>query len=101
MNRCLTKTMKKKVPQEAWTGMNHIVSHFKFFGCVAYAHVPDELRKKLDNKGQKCIFVGDSKDTKAYKLYDLVTRKVITVDMFNLSRMNHGMELSTQISRLC
>ena len=52
---------------------------FKSFGCVTYAHVPDELRKKLDNKGQKCIFVGYSEDTKAYKLYDHVTRKVIII----------------------
>ena len=33
MNRCPTKSVKKKIPQEAWTGMNHIVSHLKFFGC--------------------------------------------------------------------
>ena len=57
--------------------MNHIVSHLKNFGCVSYAHVPDELIKKLDKKGQKCIFVGYSEDTKAYKLYDHVARKVI------------------------
>ena len=39
--------------------------------------MPDELRKKLDKKGQKCIFIGYSEDRKAYKLYDLVARKVI------------------------
>ena len=69
--------MKNKIPQEAWTGMNHSVSHLKVFGCVAYAHVRDELRRKLDKKGQKCIFVGYSEDTKAYKMYDPVTKKVI------------------------
>ena len=57
--------------------MNHNVSHWNFFGCVTYTHVPDELRKKLDNKGHKCIFVGYSEDTKAYTLYDPVARKVI------------------------
>ena len=77
MNRCLTKSVKNKVPQEAWTCMNHSVSQLNFFGCVAYAHVPNELRKKLDKKGHKCIFVGYSEDTKSYKLYDLVARKVI------------------------
>ena len=51
MNLCPTKSAKNKVPQEAWTGMNHSVSHFKVFGCVAYAHIPDELRRKLDKKG--------------------------------------------------
>ena len=49
----------------------------RVFGCVAYAHVPDELRKKLDNKGDKCIFVGYSDESKAYKLYNPSTKKVI------------------------
>ena len=43
-NQRPTKSMKNKVPQEAWTFMNHSVSHFKFFGCVAYSHVQDEMR---------------------------------------------------------
>ena len=77
MNRCLTKSVKNKVPQEAWTCMNHSVSQLKFFGCVAYAHVPNELRKKLDKKGHKCIFVGYSEDTKAHKFYKPIARKVI------------------------
>ena len=51
MNWCLTKNVKNKVPQEVRTGMNHNVSHLKFFGCVTYAHVLDELRRKLDKKG--------------------------------------------------
>ena len=51
MNRCPTKSVKNKVSQEAWTCMNHSVSHLKVFGCVAYAHVLDDMRKKLYNKG--------------------------------------------------
>ena len=30
MNRCPTKSVKNKFPQEAWTGMNHSVSHLNF-----------------------------------------------------------------------
>jgi hypothetical protein len=77
LNKCLTKSVENRIPQEAWTGSKHNVVHLRVFGCVAYAHVPDELRRKLDNKGQKCIFVGCSEETKGYKLYDLVARKVI------------------------
>jgi hypothetical protein len=77
INRCPTKSVKKKVPQESWTGMKHNVSHLKVFGCVAYAHVPDKMRKKLDNKGHKCLFVGYSEDTKSYKLYEPIAIKVI------------------------
>ena len=79
MNWCLKKSVKNKVPQEAWIGMNHSVSHLKVFGCVAYAHTPNELRRKLDKKGQKCIFVGYSEDREANKLYDPITRKVIII----------------------
>ena len=50
----------KRVPQEAWSGMSFNVSHIKVFGCVAYAHVPKELRGKLDDKSEKCIFIGYS-----------------------------------------
>ena len=77
MNQCPTKSVKNKIPQEAWIGMHHSVSNLKVFGCVIYAHVLDEIRKKLDKKGQKCIFIGYSEDTKAYKLYDPVASKVI------------------------
>ena len=56
MNRCPTKSVNNKVPQEAWTGMNHSVCNLKAFGCVAYAHVLDELRRKLYKKGQTVYF---------------------------------------------
>ena len=57
--------------------MKYNVAHFKGFGFVAYAHVTDVLRRKLDNNGHKCIFVGYFEDTKSYRLYDPVTRKLI------------------------
>ena len=49
----------------------------RVFGCVAYAHVPDQLRKKLDSKGEKCVFVGYCDESKAYKLYNPSTKKLI------------------------
>jgi hypothetical protein len=55
--------------------MKHNVVHLKYFGCVAYTHVRDEVRNKLDNKGQKCMFVGHFEETKGYKLYDPIARK--------------------------
>ena len=36
------------------------VSHFKIARCIAYMHVLDELRTKLDPKAKKSIFVGYS-----------------------------------------
>ena len=53
------------------------ISHLRVFGCEAYAHAPKERRQKLDDKSQKCIFIGYATNSKAYKLYDPVERKTI------------------------
>ena len=47
----------------------------RVFGCVAYAHIPDQLIKKLDSKGEKCIFIGYSEESKAYRLYNPSAKK--------------------------
>jgi hypothetical protein len=36
------------------------VSNLRVFGCTAYAHVPDALRQKPDQKAVKMRFVGYS-----------------------------------------
>ena len=66
-----------RVLEEAWSGIKQHVTHMKFFGCVAYAHVPDQLRKKLDKKGEKCMFVRYNDESKAYKLYNPSRKKTI------------------------
>ena len=38
MNRFPTKSVKNIVPQEAWTGMEHSVSHLKFW-VVSHMHM--------------------------------------------------------------
>ncbi|KAK3022536.1 hypothetical protein RJ639_047474 [Escallonia herrerae] len=39
--------------------------------------IPDEKRKKLDDKREKCIFLGVSDQSKAYKLYNPSTKKIV------------------------
>eukprot|EP00253_Pinus_taeda_P030339 PITA_30339 len=75
LNRCPTKAVMNRVSEEAWSGRKQGVTHMKVFGCVAYAHIPNQLRRKLDNKGEKCIFVGYSEESKAYRLYIPSTKK--------------------------
>ena len=47
------------------------------FGCVAYSHISDEKRGKLDDKLENCIYIGYSENFKTYRLYNLVSKKVI------------------------
>ena len=58
VNQSPTSTLIDKIPQEVWTGKKPSIKHLKFFGCDAYVHVPKEKRSKLDNKAEKCIFIG-------------------------------------------
>ena len=53
------------------------VDHFKTFGCIACVHIPNEKREKLDDKGEKCIFLGVSDQSKAYKPYNPSTKKIL------------------------
>lgn len=49
----------------------------RVFGCVSYAHVPEEMRRKLDDRSEKCVFIGYSEESKEYRLYNPVTKKYV------------------------
>jgi len=57
-------------PEEKFTSKKLDVSHLSVFGCIAYVHVPDEKRSKLDPKAEKCIFIGYSLDQKGYRCFN-------------------------------
>ena len=49
----------------------------RIFGCVAYVHFPDQLSKKLDSKGEKCIFLVYCEESKGYRLYNPSKNKFV------------------------
>ena len=75
-NRILSST-RSVTPYQAWYGKKPDVSYFRIFGSRAFAHVPDPNRRKLDPKAQECIFVGYSKESKAYRLWNPVTKRIV------------------------
>ena len=71
---------KHITPYEAWFGIGNkpSISHLRVFGCKAYAHIPDAKRKhKFDGKALECILVGYSNESKAYRLYDVLHKRII------------------------
>ena len=56
-------------PKENYIGRKSNLSHLKVFGCIAYVHIPYELRNKLNPKAEKCIFVGYSIEQKRHKCH--------------------------------
>ena len=57
-NRSPTRSLDFKTPFEALFDYKPTVKHLRVFGSKAFAHVPNENRKKLDSNTIKCIFVG-------------------------------------------
>ncbi|KAM1668041.1 hypothetical protein ACFX2K_047429 [Malus domestica] len=77
LNRSLTLAVKNKTPEEAWSGRKPSVSHFRVFGCISHVHVLDSKKVKLDAKSMKCILLGVSEESKAYRLLDHISQKII------------------------
>jgi len=77
LNRCPTLVVKNKTPAEMWNGHKPSVDYFRVFGCISHVHVPDSKRVKLDARSVKCILLGVSDESKAYKLFDPISNKII------------------------
>ena len=74
LNKCPTKRLKEKVPEQYQTGRKPLVSHLKVFGSLCYKHIPDAKRKKLQDMSQPMILVSYH-PTSAYRLYNPVKQK--------------------------
>ncbi|KAC9449885.1 hypothetical protein E3N88_45811 [Mikania micrantha] len=77
LNRSPTKAVEGKTPYEVWTGRKPSVRHFKIFGSVGYYVKPRSQRRALDSKSEKCVFMGYCSQSKAYRLFDIDTQKII------------------------
>ena len=45
------------------------VRRLRAFGCLAYVHVPNAKRKKLDARAEARFFAGYERDSKAWRVY--------------------------------
>lgn len=77
LNRCPTLAVKNITPEEAWSGTKPSVDHFRVFGCIAHVHVPEVRRTKLDNRSSICVFLGISEESKGYRLFNPITKRVV------------------------
>ena len=73
LNRVPSKVVEK-TPYEMRTGKRPSLSFLKIWGCEAY--VKRQVSNKLELKSDKCLFVGDPKETKGYYIYNPIENKV-------------------------
>lgn len=73
----LSSVSVNKTPFELWFGRPPNLSHIRIFGSAAYVHVEKQKRKKLDDVAVKCILVGYSEESKAFRLLNTDTNNII------------------------
>lgn len=56
-NKTPHRALGKKMLEGVFTRKKQEVSHFRVFGNIAYFHVPDEKRTKLDQTAEKGFLV--------------------------------------------
>uniref|UniRef100_A0A803MU96 CCHC-type domain-containing protein n=1 Tax=Chenopodium quinoa TaxID=63459 RepID=A0A803MU96_CHEQI len=77
INRGPSTPLEYKLPEEVWSGKEIKLSHLKVFGCVAYVHISDQGRNKLDPKSKVCTFIGYGEYEFGYRIWDDESKKII------------------------
>jgi len=76
-NRLPSRSVKDKTPYEAWYGHKPSLQFLRIFGCLCFSYIPQVKRDKLDKKAVPGIFIGYSVFSKAYKVYEPQTEKIV------------------------
>jgi len=64
-------------PHHIWHNRSPSVKHLRVFGCKCWYTLPKAAVQKLDARGRPAIFVGYADTSKAYRVIDAETRKMI------------------------
>jgi hypothetical protein len=76
LNRSPTRSLEGRTPFEAWYEKKPGVQHLCTFGCVIYVKDTTPNLKKLDDMSRPMIFIGYELGSKAYRVYNPLTKKV-------------------------
>ena len=77
INRVATRSLELSTPYEALRQRKPNLAHLKVFGCVCYAATKTVGRKKLDDISLALVHLGVEPGSKAYRLYDPKSRKIV------------------------
>ena len=70
INRGPSVPLEHRIPEEVWSQKEVNYSHLRVFGCVAYVHISDHGRNKLDPKSKKCTLISYGEDEFGYYIWD-------------------------------
>lgn len=68
LNRTGKSSVPDTTPYELWMSKKPRIKHMRIIGCVCFAHIPAQKRKKMDKKSIKGYLVGYDGDER-YRVY--------------------------------
>lgn len=77
LNRGYLRANCDKTPFELWFGRTPSVKHFRVFGSKCYIKRVNDTLGKFDARSDEGIFLGYSPTKKAFRCYNLKTRKIV------------------------
>jgi len=98
-NRIIHANLDDGVPEGIWNGSLPSVRHLKAYGCLAYAHLPHQGRKKLDPRARPCVLIGYSSQTKGYRLWDINKEEIIQTKHVRFDETRLGYERAGDTSQ--
>jgi len=76
-NRVTLRTGTTTTLYEIWKGRKFIVKYFHVFGSKCYILTDRDHRRKMDPKSDEGIFLGDSTNNRAYRIFNARTKVVM------------------------
>ena len=76
-NGISTKVVNDLTPFEVWYGYKPSLMFLRVFGCLCLTYIPQVKRDKLDKKAEAGILVGYNTISKAYRVFQPHTSRVI------------------------
>jgi hypothetical protein len=78
INNCIPrKTLDHHTPLQVMYNRKPDYEMLHTFGCEAWRHIPDNLRKSFDPKAEQCIFLGIQDNYSAFRLLRINTNTIM------------------------
>ena len=98
-NRSPSSALQNMTPFEVQWGHKPSVKYLRTLGCTAYAHIAKGKWRKLESKTDKCIFLGYSACSKAYRIYNVARNMTLVRRNVTFNETALGREGDAQLER--
>ncbi|GFW10372.1 retrovirus-related Pol polyprotein from transposon TNT 1-94 [Trichonephila clavipes] len=87
-----------KTPFEKYSGRKPSVLHLIPFGCLAYAGVPKQIRKKFDMRAKMGIMMGYAQRTKGYRIRLIDENKLVETINVRFDENKRGINFRQKVN---